>query len=137
MSKFSDSIIDKELYERAKEKADEKYSHPSAYKSAYIQKSYKDMGGRYKNLHIDKPLKNWFMQKWEDVGHQEYPVYRPTVKYKDTPITVDEIDKKDLKKQIKLKQKIKGTENLPPFKPKKGSQEMKEKMAKLRALKKK
>jgi len=35
-----------------------------------------------------------------------------------TPLTIDEIDKEDLKKQIKRKQIIKGSKNLKPFKPK-------------------
>ena len=35
------------LYDKAKKIADEKYSKPSAYKSGFIVKSYKDMGGTY------------------------------------------------------------------------------------------
>jgi hypothetical protein len=45
-----------------------------------------------------------------------YPVYRPTVRVnKQTPLLVSEIDPKNLKQQIKLKQKIKGEKNLPKF----------------------
>ena len=40
---------------------------------------------------------------------------------KDTPLTINEVDKNDLKKQIKIKQKIKGKSNLNPFKAKGGS----------------
>lgn len=48
-----------------------------------------------------------------------YPVFRPTKKItKETPLLVSEIDKKNLKKQIELKQKIKGSKNLKPFKKK-------------------
>ena len=36
---------------------------------------------------------------------------------KKTPLTYDEIDKRQLKKQIALKQIIKGNKNLPKFKP--------------------
>ena len=39
----------------------------------------------------------------------------------DTPLTTDEIDKTNLKNQIKIKQKIKGNKNLKPFKAKGGS----------------
>ena len=38
-----ENIIDKSLYKKAKKKADETYKRPSAYKSMYIQKVYKDL----------------------------------------------------------------------------------------------
>jgi hypothetical protein len=45
-------------------------------------------------------------------------VHRPTVRVnKQTPLTVNEIDKNNLKQQIQLKQKIKNNQNLPQFKP--------------------
>jgi hypothetical protein len=51
-----------------------------------------------------------------DVGKKEYPVYRPTVKVsKKTPLLVDEIDVKDLKKKIKQKQSLRASGNLKPF----------------------
>jgi hypothetical protein len=109
-------ILDLKLYEKAKAKADEIYKKPSAYKSGYIVKTYTQMGGRYGDDGGEKNLKRWFEEKWQDVGHKAYPVYRPTIKVnKKTPLTVYEIDKQDLAKQIRLKQKIKGTKNLPPF----------------------
>ena len=43
-----DNIIDKSKYRKAKKKADETYKKPSAYKSMFIQKVYKELGGRYK-----------------------------------------------------------------------------------------
>ena len=112
-------ILDKHLYERAKSIADQIYKKPSAYKSGYIVKMYKQLGGRYEDDNQPKNLKRWFQEKWEDIGHQNYPVYRPTIKVNEkTPLTVKEIDKKNLKEQIKKKQKIKGYKNLPPFKKK-------------------
>jgi hypothetical protein len=52
------------------------------------------------------------------VGFKDYPVYRPTKRInKNTPLTVFEIDKKNLQKQIKLKQIIRGNKNLPKFIP--------------------
>ena len=64
-----------------------------------------------------KNLKRWFKEKWKDIGHKDYPVYRPTIRVnKDTPLTPNQIDPKNLQKQIKLKQIIKGKKNLPPFK---------------------
>ena len=84
------------------------------------------MGGRYKADHAAKPLKRWFKEKWHDIGKIEtknktkYPGYRPLIRInKHTPVTYDEIDKQQLKKQIKLKQIIKGEKNLPAFKRKK------------------
>ena len=61
---------DKELYQLAKKKADEIYKKSSAYKSGYIVKTYKALGGRYENDHQKKDLKRWFEEKWVDVGHQ-------------------------------------------------------------------
>jgi len=110
-------VVDTELYNLVKQKADTLYSKPSAYKSGWIVKTYKENGGRYQDDNKPKNLKRWFKEKWEDVGHQEYPVYRPTVRVnKNTPLTINEIDKTNLKKQIKQKQIIKGDKNLPPFK---------------------
>jgi hypothetical protein len=111
--------IDKNLYSLAQKKADEIYKKPSAYKSGYIVKTYKSMGGRYADDKQPKNLKRWFKEKWKDVGHKEYPVYRPTVKVsKKTPLTVGEISRSNMKEQIKEKQIIKGNKNLKPFKKK-------------------
>ena len=109
--------IDKTLYEKVKKEADKIYSKPSAYKSGYIVKKYKELGGRYQEDNKPKNLKRWYAERWISVsGENEYPVYRPTKRInKSTPLTADEINPKQLKKQIELKQKIKGTKNLPPF----------------------
>jgi len=110
---------DKKLYKQIKEIADLVYKKPSAYKSGYIVKMYKKYGGEYEDTDEEPKLKRWFLEQWSDIGNKEYPVYRPTRRItKDTPLTVDEIDKKNLNDQIKLKQRIKGKKNLPPFKEK-------------------
>jgi hypothetical protein len=108
---------DKILYDKIKKQADKIYLKHSAFKSGYIVNEYKKNGGEYINDNKPKNLRRWFNEKWIDVGHKEYPVYRPTIKVdnKKTPLTVNEIDKVNLKKQINLKQKIKGNKNLPPF----------------------
>jgi hypothetical protein len=110
-------IIDNpKLYEKAKKIADEKYSKPSAYKSGFIVKTYKELGGTYTDDKNPKNLKRWFKEDWKDIGNKEYPVYRPTKRInKKTPLLPQEIN--NLSQQIKLKQKIKGTHNLPPFSP--------------------
>lgn len=111
--------IDKKLYNAVKVKANAIYDKPSAYKSGYIVKTYKKLGGRYRDDGEEKNLKRWYNEDWMDVGHRGYPVYRPTKRINDkTPLTVDEIDKDDLQKQINRKQIIKGESNLKPFKPK-------------------
>lgn len=114
-------ILDPALYEKAKRIADKVYDKPSAYKSAFIQKTYKSkLGGRYGDDGKEKKLKRWFDEKWGDIGGKAYPVYRPFKRVsKDTPLTASEIDPKQAKKQIELKQKIKGEKNLPPFLKKK------------------
>ena len=112
-------IVDKELYNLVKLYADLIYKKHSAFKSGFIQKIYQQLNGRYKDDKKEKKLKRWFDEKWRDVGNESYPVFRPTIrKSKDTPLTVNEIDKANLKEQIKRKQIIKGEKNLKPFKPK-------------------
>lgn len=109
-------INNPELYAKARKLADEVYDKPSAYKSGYIVKKYKELGGTYSDDKQTKPLKRWFEEEWTDIGGKEYPVYRPTKRVsKETPLTVDEIDPQHAKQQIKLKQELK-EENLPKFK---------------------
>jgi hypothetical protein len=108
--------IDPNLYNLVKKEADKVYDKPSAYKSGFIVKKYKSLGGKYSDDNKEKSLKRWFNEKWTDVGNKSYPVYRPTVRINNnTPLTVSEIKKSNLKKQIALKQKIMGNKNLPPF----------------------
>ena len=112
-------INNQELYDKVKLYADSVYKKNSGYKSGFIQRIYKLNGGTYTDTKKEKPLQRWFKEAWSDIGHKDYPVYRPTIKVnKKTPLTVNEIDPDQLKKQIKLKQKIKGESNLPKFKKK-------------------
>jgi hypothetical protein len=107
----------KMLYDIVKIEADAIYKKPSVYKSGFIVKTYKKLGGTYSNDGKPKNLKRWFEEKWQDIGNQAYPVYRPTIKISSkTPLLPSEINKTNLKKQIALKQKIKGNSNLPKFK---------------------
>ena len=121
---------DKDLYEESTKLIKSKYKKNSAYASGAIVKDYKKKFykkyGEDKEPYIDdneqKNLERWYLEKWTDIGQENYPVYRPTIKInKNTPLTVNEIDPKNLKKQIKLKQKIKGNNNLPKFEKKGGS----------------
>lgn len=107
------------LYEKVKQYADTIYKKHSAFKSGFIQKLYQQNGGTYIDDNKPKNLKRWFKEEWKDVGNKEYPVFRPTKRINNkTPLTVDEIDKKNLKEQIKKKQIIRGNKNLSPFKKK-------------------
>jgi len=112
------SIINNpEIYQKAKKIADETYPKPSAFKSGFIVKKYKELGGTYSEDGKPKNLKRWFKEDWKDIGNKSYPVFRPTKRItKDTPLTPEEINPTNLKQQIRLKQKIKGQTNLPPFK---------------------
>jgi len=112
-------ILDQALYNRVKREADEKYEKPSAYKSGWIVKTYKSRGGKYADDNQPKNLQRWFKEDWGDIGGQDYPVYRPHKRVsKATPLTADEIDPQQAKEQITLKQKIRGIQNLPPFRGK-------------------
>jgi len=109
-------INDQELYDRVKQHASTIYPKSSAFRSGWIVKTYKSLGGTYSEDNKPKKLKTWFKESWQDVGNKEYPVFRPTVRVnKDTPLTVPEIDPANLRKQIALKQRIRGQKNLPSF----------------------
>jgi hypothetical protein len=106
------------LYEQAKKEVYKEYPNHSAYRSGQLVKRYKELGGSYSNKKPKDGLTRWFKEEWKSIGG-DYPTYRPTKRVsKDTPLTVDEIDPIQAVEQIKLKQKIKGESNLPPFKGK-------------------
>jgi len=118
--------VDTELYNAVKKRAASIYSKPSAYRSAWMVKTYLALGGKYgdnsgKNTKSTKlkpktGLTAWFKEKWKNVAKEgQYPVLRPTVRVSSkTPLLVSEVDPVDLQKKIKLKQKIK-EKQLPPF----------------------
>lgn len=110
-----------ELYEKVKSIINKKYLKNSAYRSGAYIKLYKQMNGEFEDDDKPKNLKKWFKEEWTDVNplktENSYPVYRPTKRInKSTPLTIDEIDPKNLIKQSIEKQKIKGKTNLEPFK---------------------
>jgi hypothetical protein len=118
--------LDPDLYERARRAVDRIYKKPSAFRSGAIVKLYKHLGGRYADDHRPKNLARWFKEKWQDVNPHKtktsYPVFRPTVRVNSrTPLTVNEVNERDLVKKAKLKQKIRGERNLPPFQSKRRS----------------
>jgi len=113
--------LNKELYEKAKELVYPLYDKPSAFRSGAVIKKYKELGGEFKD-DGERPLERWFKEEWKDIADKEYPVFRPTKRVsEDTTLTPEEIDPKNLKEQIELKQEIKGEQNLPAFKAKGGA----------------
>jgi hypothetical protein len=120
------SIKNINLYKKAQKIADQIYDKSSAYKSMFIVKKYKELGGKYIGDKPNNGITQWINEKWTDVGNKDYPVYRPTIRINNTtPLLDSEIDSKNLVDQIKLKQIIRGNSNLPKFIPKTKEEELK------------
>lgn len=107
-------FLDKKKWEKAKKLADEVYKTHSAYKSGYIVKKYKELGGKFagdKKKIQKKGLKRWFDEEWVnqrgEVGYRKKgDVYRPKKRItKDTPVTWEELTKKEIEKASKIKAK--------------------------------
>lgn len=102
---------DENLWARVKKIADKIYERPSAYKSGFIVKKYKEMGGKFttKPTPNKTGLSRWFAEDWKNqhgkVGYQhKNDVYRPTVKVTaKTPKTWKELNPKDIEKAKKEK----------------------------------
>lgn len=115
------------LYEKAKSIVYPQFDKPSAYRSGALVQKYKEL---YKEKYNSDDayfgnktltgLNRWFKEEWKDINPNKtktsYPVYRPTKKItEDTPKTANELTPLRIKEQSILKQKIKGTKNLPKF----------------------
>jgi len=119
---MSSNILNPKLYEKAKKEADKKYERHSAYKSMFITKRYKELGGKYKTQKRKKgSTTRWNEEQWIQVlpylksgkkiacgeDNKKNKVCRPFNRVdKNTPITLPELQKlhsnKDL---IKLAEK--------------------------------
>ena len=99
-------ILHPELYAKAKKKADQVHARHSAYKSMYIQKVYKDLGGKYATSKKGKNLNQWNKEQWIQVipflndnkklkcgsSNKVHKVCRPLVRVNSsTPITLPEL----------------------------------------------
>jgi hypothetical protein len=121
-----DNILNKNLYEKAKKEADKIYKRHGLYKSAFIQKKYKELGGKYKDEKTSnkKGINRWLKEEqWVEVlpylnngkkivcGTSEGgKACRPLIRYNDkTPITLPELIKLHGKEKLKklVKEKIK------------------------------
>ena len=55
------NVLNPELYKKAKKKADETFERSGLFKSAFIQKEYQKLGGKYSG---PKPKKTEGIQRW-------------------------------------------------------------------------
>ena len=109
-----DNVLNKELYKKAKEIADKTYKRHSAYKSMFLVKTYKELGGKYSGKKETKGVSRWNKEAWLQVlpyleNNKKVPCgsgsnkkgCRPTVKVDDkTPSTIDMLVKKHGKKKM-------------------------------------
>lgn len=121
-----DNVLNPQLYKKAKKEADEKYKRHGLYKSAFIQKRYQELGGKYKDKKPDKKtdINRWFNEEWVEVepylknnkivicgtSNRKGKACRPLKRANEkTPITLPELiklhGKKKLLELIKQKQK--------------------------------
>jgi hypothetical protein len=127
--------LDKKLYEKVKRRADAKFeAKTSAYKSSWIVREYKRLGGRFSGKRKKSSgLTRWYREKWVDlnrpirnskgkiVGYKscgrsnsntidKYPLCRPSKRVnKMTPRTYKSLSKKSIRKAKKQKSIIKSS----------------------------
>lgn len=124
--------INKSLYEKVKKLANKKFSSKTGiYKSSWIVKKYKELGGKYKGKKSSKSgLKRWYREDWVDLNRKskngkyekcgrrssktgKYPLCRPSKRITSkTPRTFHKISKKSLKKAKLLKAKLRSRGNV-------------------------
>ena len=87
---------DKVLYERVKKMADKKFeSKTGIYKSSWIVREYKRLGGKYKGTRSKSSgLLRWYKEKWVDLNRPIKNSSGKTIGYK--PCGRQEIPKKDM-----------------------------------------
>ena len=113
---MSDNILNLKLYEKAKKEADKVYSRHSAYKSMFISKKYKELGGKYKTTKKKSGRKDnrtkeeWiqvipYLTKGEKIvcglDNKKNKVCRPLKRINsNTPITINELLKLHKKEDL-------------------------------------
>jgi hypothetical protein len=114
--------INKRLYDQIVDEAKLKFLvYPSAYASGWITRTYKQRGGTYKgSYNPDQGLNRWFNEQWINVcelpkivpcgrsiaSMKSYPYCRPMYRITDdTPKTISELSKKELKSRCQHKRK--------------------------------
>lgn len=130
--------VDKILYNKVKKMADKKFqSKTGIYRSSWIVKEYKRLGGKYKGKKSQKRgLLRWYKEKWVDlnrpiksksgkvIGYKscgrksvglkiKYPLCRPSKRVTSkTPKTFKQISKKNISLAKKRKARVKGSANI-------------------------
>jgi hypothetical protein len=123
--------VNKELYEKAKRMATEKFTSPTgAYRSMWIVRKYKEIGGTYSGRKSSSKLERWRKEGWIDLnqpngkggyercGHKntqnnKYPLCRPSKTIsKDTPRKYQDINESSIRKANIEKQKIREKGNI-------------------------
>jgi hypothetical protein len=117
MEQIPNNIVNQSLYRKAKKIADEKYKRSGLFKSAFIQKKYQELGGKYKGK---KPKETEGIQRWlkgEEwikvlpfvISNKKIPcgsgddkhACRPSKRVNNkTPITIQEVIKKHGEKKV-------------------------------------
>ena len=104
MNKTNSKILNTELWQLVKMIADKVYKKPSAYKSGYMVKLYKRLGGEFAGTkNKKKGLTRWFAEDWTNqrgqVGYKyKSDIYRPQKIISDeTPTTYKELTQKQIK----------------------------------------
>ena len=113
---MSDNILNPKLYEKAKKEADKVYKRNSAYKSMFISKKYKELGGKYKTTKKKAgSTDNWTKEEWIQVipyltkgekivcglDNKKNKVCRPLKRINsNTPITINELLKLHKKEDL-------------------------------------
>jgi hypothetical protein len=103
---------DAKLWARVKRQADQVYRRPSAYKSGWMVKRYKELGGKFKRAPTTldaRPLKRWFAEDWRNqhgrVGYEHSnDIYRPTKRVtRRTPKTHRELSARRIRRASREK----------------------------------
>jgi hypothetical protein len=111
-----ENILNPKIYQQAKKDADEKYKRHSAYKSMFISKRYKELGGKYKtSKKTSGGTDRWNKEQWIQVipyltkgekiacgsANKKNKVCRPFKRVdKNTPVTLPELMKMHSKEDL-------------------------------------
>jgi len=122
--------VNKALYERVKEMASKKFeARTGAYRSMWIVKKYKELGGTYRDDNQPKRLNRWLDEKWvnlnakkKDGGYEEcgkrsedgkYPLCRPSrTVSSESPKKYQDISKSHIRSVNLAKQRLKNKGNI-------------------------
>jgi len=64
---MSNKFLDKDIYNRVKKKADEKFDKHSAYKSMYLVEEYERLGGKINTKLKKSGTATWNKEKWKNL----------------------------------------------------------------------